>query len=101
MDVHVTNTVSWLPATDLDAAVRTGHVEGTLSDGRCVGITTSHHCAYLSGAQRVAAAHLWMHSDVLVLDEPAPVIVVASPFLNAATIGEALRRWMRHAPVAV
>ncbi len=95
MDIRVKNNLSFHPHHPW--SVLSVDLDGHLSDGRQVDLSTVDDAAHcVSGELRFLANDAWLHGHVLVIDEagaPPRVIVPAAP-MNAAVVGEALRRWL-------
>ncbi len=95
MDIRVKNNLSFHPHHAWSS--RSVDLDGHLSDGRQVDLSTLDdvvHC--VGGELRCLATDAWLHGNVLVIDESGapPRVIVPTPQMSAAVVGEALRRWL-------
>ncbi|WP_295661160.1 hypothetical protein [uncultured Nocardioides sp.] len=72
------------------------YVDGQLSDGRPVEVSTVDDAPRHDSETRTRATHEWLHGTVLVLIEgdAPPRVVVPVHHISDAVVGEALRRWL-------
>ena len=94
MDIRVNKALSYHPRGTWGA--RTVGIDGELSDGRRVHLSSLDDAECVSGEIRSRATHEWLHGHVLVIagDDATPRVVLPTPTMNDAVVGEALRRWL-------